>query len=108
MDLEEGFPEAIKLSVAGWSHIQELDYEQLPFKCKHCHGYGHFAKHCKKKAEEQIEKRNGDQWTLVQRTAQAKKDVVKRAATGNRNTNTPIQEKGGLHKKSVKTGSDMF
>lgn len=33
VDLEIGLPEAIKLTVVGWSHIQELDYEQLPFKC---------------------------------------------------------------------------
>jgi hypothetical protein len=43
VDLEVGLPEAIQLKVADWSHIQELDYEQLPFKCRYCHGYGHFA-----------------------------------------------------------------
>ena len=52
VDLETGVPEAIKLNVAGWSHIQELDYEQIPFKCHHFHGYGHFAQNCKKKTEE--------------------------------------------------------
>ena len=35
VDLEVGLPEAIKLSVLGWTHVQELDYEQLPFKCRH-------------------------------------------------------------------------
>jgi hypothetical protein len=39
VDLEVGLPEAIQLKVADWSHIQELDYEQLPFKCRYCHGY---------------------------------------------------------------------
>ena len=33
VDLEIGPPKVIKLTIAGWSHIQELDYEQLPFKC---------------------------------------------------------------------------
>ena len=92
VDLEEGLLEAIKLTVAGWTHVQELDYEQLPFKCRHCHGHGHFAKHCKKRAEEQSEKHIGDQWTLVQRTAHAKKDVGKSAATGARNIPIPTQE----------------
>ena len=44
VDLEVGIPEAIKLTVAGWSHVQELDYEQFPFKYRHCHGYGHFSR----------------------------------------------------------------
>lgn len=33
VNLEIGLPKAIKLSVADWTHIRELDYEQLPFKC---------------------------------------------------------------------------
>eukprot|EP00253_Pinus_taeda_P026917 PITA_26917 len=92
VDLEEGLPEAIKLMVAGWTHIQELDYEQLPFKCRHCHGHSHFAKHCKKKIEEQSEKHFEEQWTLVQRTAHAKKDVGKSGTTGERNITIPPQE----------------
>ena len=35
MDLEVGIPKVIKLTVADWSHVQELDYEQFPFKCPH-------------------------------------------------------------------------
>ena len=84
VDLEEGLPEAIKLTVAGWTYVQELDYEQLPFKCRHCHGHGHFAKHCKKKAEEQGDKQNGDQWILVQKNANSKKGTGK----GNKNGET--------------------
>ena len=60
--MEIGIPEAIKLTVADWSHMQELDYEQFPFKCRHCHGYGHFARRCKKKAEEEANKEKGEQW----------------------------------------------
>ena len=29
VDLEVGLPEAINLTVANWSHMQELDYEQV-------------------------------------------------------------------------------
>ena len=39
MDLEVGLPEAIKIIVVDWTHIQELDYEKLPFKCRHYHGF---------------------------------------------------------------------
>ena len=51
VDLEIGLPEAIQLIVAKWSYIQELDYEQIPFKCWFCHGYGNFARNCKKRLE---------------------------------------------------------
>jgi hypothetical protein len=39
VDLEKGFPEAIQLTLDNWSYIQQVDYEQLPFKCKSCHEY---------------------------------------------------------------------
>jgi hypothetical protein len=32
VDLEEGFLEAVKLTVGNWSHYRKLDYEHLPFK----------------------------------------------------------------------------
>jgi len=48
VDLGKGLPEAIKLKVDQWTHIQQVDYEQLPFKCKVCHEYGHFANRCSK------------------------------------------------------------
>ena len=67
VDLEIGLSEAIKLNVVEWSHIQELDYEQLPFKCCHCHGYGHFARNCKKKSEEELENEKANQLTQVQK-----------------------------------------
>lgn len=59
VDLEVGLPEAIKLNVGSWSHIQKLDYEQLPFKCRECHEYGHFARNCPKKSLENKEREEG-------------------------------------------------
>ena len=50
----------IKLTVAEWSHIQELDYEQIPFKCRFYHGYGNFSQNCKKQLEEDPVKENVD------------------------------------------------
>jgi hypothetical protein len=41
-------PEAIKLKVGDWQHYQKLDYEQLSFKCRGCHEYGHFQRNCPK------------------------------------------------------------
>jgi hypothetical protein len=65
VDMEVGLTESIQLKVAGWSHIQELDYKQLPFKCRYFHGYIHFARHCKNKVEEEGENFKGEQWTQV-------------------------------------------
>jgi hypothetical protein len=48
VDLEKGLPEAIQLTLDGWSYIQTEDYQQLSFKCKAFHEYGHFAKNCPK------------------------------------------------------------
>ena len=70
--LEVGLPEAIQLKVVDWSHIQKLDYKQLPFKCRYFDGYGHFVRHCKKKKEEEGEISKGEQWTKVQKASQPK------------------------------------
>jgi len=89
VDLEEGLPEAIKLMVVDWSYIQVLDYKQLPFKCLHCHNYGHFAKHCKKKEEEEVEKSKGEPWTQVHKSMRTKQNIRakgKGALTGRRET----------------------
>jgi hypothetical protein len=66
VDLEVGLPEAIKIKVGSWSHIQKLDYEQLSFKCRGCHEYGHFARNCPKISEEDKGKEEG--WKQVKRS----------------------------------------
>ena len=53
VNLEKGLSEALKLTLGDWSHIQELDYEQIPFKCNFFHVYGHFTKSFPKLAESQ-------------------------------------------------------
>ena len=79
MELEIGLPEAIKLTIAEWSHIQELDYEQLPFKCRLCHCYGHFTRNCKKKlSEEDLEKDKAGQWTQVQKSGKPTQENSKK------------------------------
>eukprot|EP00253_Pinus_taeda_P013340 PITA_13340 len=40
VDLEEGHPEAIKIKVGNWTHVQKLGYEQFPFKCWICQKSG--------------------------------------------------------------------
>jgi hypothetical protein len=42
VDLEKGILEVVLISLDNWQHVQQLDYEKLPFKCKIFHEYGHF------------------------------------------------------------------
>ena len=46
-------PGGSKLTLGEWSHIQEIDYERIPFKCNFCHVYGHSVKSYPKLAESQ-------------------------------------------------------
>ena len=65
VDLEAGLPEAINLTVGNSYHFQKLDYEQLPFKCRGCHEYGHFLHNFSQKHEAQQEKEEG--WQVVKK-----------------------------------------
>jgi len=67
VDLEAGLPEAVKLTVKGWQHFQQLDYEQLPFKCRHCHEYGHFQRNCPKLQDPETEKIPEEGWQQVKK-----------------------------------------
>ena len=82
VDLEIGFPEAIRINVADWSHIQELDYEQIPFKCRFCHEYGHFARNCKKKTEVDLVSDKPNQWKQVQKSGSSKQVNKKQGNVG--------------------------
>jgi hypothetical protein len=62
VDLEKGLPIEILMNLDNYKHVQKLDYEQLPFKHKACHEYGHFAKDCKKTVAVQAPSKKEDQW----------------------------------------------
>ena len=104
MDLEVGLPEAINLTVADLTYVQELDYEKLPFKCRFCHGYGHFARYCKKK-EEEVVKEKGDQWTQVKRSSSAKQGKKAKGKKGELGTssNPSGQKENGAVTKAPMT-----
>ena len=71
VDLEVGLPKAIKINVGSWTHVQKLDYEQLPFKCRKCHEYGHFARGFP--SNEEVEKGKEEGWNQVKRPKTAHK-----------------------------------
>ena len=48
LDLSKELPEAIILNWEDEEWIQPIDYEQLPFRCRNCHEYGHLGRDCPK------------------------------------------------------------
>ena len=85
-----GLPEAIKLKVDDWSHIQQLDYEQIPFKCNVCHEYGHFANRCTKIVNADNDEQDGH-WESVKKkkTSPPLKSVMEPAVPGPSNLRPP-------------------
>jgi hypothetical protein len=111
VDLEIGLPEAIQLSVANWTHIQELDYEQLPFKCRFCHEYGHFARYCKKRSGETTEKEKEDQWKQAKKTSanrQSNKSKAKGPESKVDNGGTSNQNAGSSEPKDNEGDKNPF
>lgn len=99
VDLEVGLPEAINIRVGSWTHLQKLDYEQLPFKCRKCHVSVHFARGCPKNSEAEKGKEEG--WTQVKRTKN------KAPRTGNNNAKAP-QTGSGLQTHHMEEQGNKF
>ena len=61
------------MNLDNWSYIKQVDYEKIPFKCKACHGYGHFAKNGPQVKETQEQDIKQNHWQQPKR----KKDTGK-------------------------------
>jgi len=70
VDLEKGLPKAIEITLHNWTYLQQVDYEQLPFKCKICHEYGHFTKRCPKVPSNPPSREYQEQWQQPRRNKQ--------------------------------------
>lgn len=108
--MEKGLPKAIKLTVVDWSYIQVLEYEKLSFKCRHCHGYGHFVRHCKKKTKEEVKNSKGEQWTQVQKSAPAKQNSKTKGKGVPTGSGAPpmVQGEGSSAPPRAETSSNPF
>lgn len=73
VNLGKGLPEAVKINVDRWIHIQQLDYEQIPFKCKVCHEYCHCSNRCAKKQEPKEIENQEPKWEQVKKKKCASK-----------------------------------
>ena len=96
--MEVGLPEAIKIKVGPWTHVQKLHYEQLPFKCRKFQVYGHFARDCLSKGVEEKGKEEG--WYQVKRP----KTSFRKAT----NTNTRAPQTGPAQYLSLESQGNKF
>lgn len=74
VDLEKCLSRAVNFHMDSWSHVQEVDYDQLPFKCKLYHEYEHFSKGFPKGGDS-MEKPSGgsiEQWNQVKHCKSSK------------------------------------
>ena len=60
VNLEKVLLEAINISMEVWNHLQIVDYEKIPFKCKVCHEYRHFTRFCAKRMKNVAEEHSGE------------------------------------------------
>lgn len=75
VNLGKGLPEAIKIKVDHWIHIQRSDYEQIPFKCKVCHEYGHSSNRWLKKQESEEVEVQETKWEPIKRKEDNKQNL---------------------------------
>jgi hypothetical protein len=47
LNISEGLGEEVDLSWGSYTYNQRLVYENIPFRCRRCHQYGHLIKSCK-------------------------------------------------------------
>lgn len=47
INVREGLGEELDLVLGPFCHSQKLDYENVPFRCRRCHKYGHLVVGCK-------------------------------------------------------------
>jgi len=97
VNLEKGLPEAIKLSLGEWFHIQELDYENIPFKCLRCHAYGHFTKSYPKTfGEPRLVKEDDFQPVSNRRRQPRRKDPLPQAPKATHSAEATLENKNSF------------
>jgi hypothetical protein len=65
VDIEKQIPEVVVITLDNWQHVQQFDYEQLPYKYNIYHEYKHFVRNCKKVDLTSTGPKKEDQWKEV-------------------------------------------
>lgn len=80
VDLEKELPSEININLGEWKHKKVLYYEEIPFKCRHCHDYGHFARDCTKIGNDQsldFPVAQEEQWKKPKKALKGKGSMLK-------------------------------
>jgi len=100
INVREGLGDAVELVLGHYRHIQKLDYENIPFRCRRCHEYGHLVGDCKlplriikRKNPKEAVKRSTRNETLQVEPAP---DPMREAGVGASSEPRAIQEAGPL------------
>ena len=95
LDISKDLPDGIELTWEDEEWFQAIDYEQIPFKCKHCHEHGNlfrdYPQNKRSGGKQEKYHLDAEGFTKIQnKKRQAKKisgpDVHKRVQTQNRFT----------------------
>jgi len=78
INVREGLGEEVDMVLGPFQHTQKLDYENIPFRCRRCHEYGHLVEDCKMPLR------------VIKR--KASKEVVRAAQSTEATAGSPSQE----------------
>jgi hypothetical protein len=98
MDVSGALPEAISLEFRDEEWIQNIDYEQIPFRCRRCHEHDHLIRECplNKKQEATNPKTQQDEEGFIKPNPRnrANKKQNKTPAGNNPETRNKMEGKG--------------
>ncbi|KAH9294216.1 hypothetical protein KI387_040577, partial [Taxus chinensis] len=78
MDINQPLPAKIMLEIGEDKWEQQIDYENIPFRCRFCYKYGHLVKDCPQRMKEQNQEQPSSDDFIVP----PKRKTVKEKNTG--------------------------
>ncbi|KAH9327048.1 hypothetical protein KI387_007226 [Taxus chinensis] len=92
MDLNNPLPAKISLEIETDKWEQMVDYENIPFRCRICHEYGHLVKDCTAKMPESKEgEKNKDGFVTPKKKQVTKLSEKEHAGISNSNRYASLQ-----------------
>jgi hypothetical protein len=98
MDVSGALPEAISLEFRDEEWIQNIDYEQIPFRCRRCHEHGHLIREfpLNKKQEAENPKPQQDEDGFVKPNPRSRANKKQSKAPAGNNPEVQNKMEGGI------------